>query len=130
VGLSTIFYCFRFETSLFVASYDSQGYGGVRWSYSTPPSHGIDSSRDSLNSSRYMASGRIHRKHLFHRYPYNASITACLFFAAGTRLPRHCLAMNVYSDFTITDFRLYVKKKYIYIYKHSTRYRVFAQLAK
>jgi hypothetical protein len=27
-GLMTIFYCLRFETSLFVASYDSQGYGG------------------------------------------------------------------------------------------------------
>jgi hypothetical protein len=25
VGFATIFYCFRFETSLFVASYDSQG---------------------------------------------------------------------------------------------------------
>jgi hypothetical protein len=28
VGLMTIFYCLRFETSLFVASYDSQCYGG------------------------------------------------------------------------------------------------------
>jgi hypothetical protein len=29
--LMTIFYCLRFETSLFVASYDSQGYcGGIR----------------------------------------------------------------------------------------------------
>jgi hypothetical protein len=28
VGLATTFYCLRFETSLFVASYDSQGYGG------------------------------------------------------------------------------------------------------
>jgi hypothetical protein len=27
-GLATIFYSLRFETSLFVASYDSQGYGG------------------------------------------------------------------------------------------------------
>jgi hypothetical protein len=27
-GLVTIFYCLRFETSLSVASYDSQGYGG------------------------------------------------------------------------------------------------------
>jgi hypothetical protein len=27
-GLVTIFYCLRFETSIFVASYDSQGYGG------------------------------------------------------------------------------------------------------
>jgi hypothetical protein len=28
LGLATIFYCLRFETSLFVAFYDSQGYGG------------------------------------------------------------------------------------------------------
>jgi hypothetical protein len=31
VGLVTIFYSLRFETSLFVASYDAQGYGrGIR----------------------------------------------------------------------------------------------------
>jgi hypothetical protein len=28
LGLATIFYCLRFETFLFVASYDSQGHGG------------------------------------------------------------------------------------------------------
>jgi hypothetical protein len=28
VGLVTIFYCLRFETLLFIASYDTQGYGG------------------------------------------------------------------------------------------------------
>jgi hypothetical protein len=28
IGLVTIFYCLRFHTSLFVASYDLQGYGG------------------------------------------------------------------------------------------------------
>jgi hypothetical protein len=28
VGLVAIFYCLRFETSLFIASYDSQGHGG------------------------------------------------------------------------------------------------------
>jgi hypothetical protein len=28
LGLATIFYCLKFETSLFVISYDSQGYGG------------------------------------------------------------------------------------------------------
>jgi hypothetical protein len=28
MGFGTIFYCLRFETSLFVASYDSQGHGG------------------------------------------------------------------------------------------------------
>jgi hypothetical protein len=30
-GLATVFYCLRFETSLFVASYDSQGHGGGIW---------------------------------------------------------------------------------------------------
>jgi hypothetical protein len=31
VGLANIFYCLRLETSLFVASYDSQSYGsGIR----------------------------------------------------------------------------------------------------
>jgi hypothetical protein len=28
VGLLTIFYCLRFETSLFIASYNSEGYTG------------------------------------------------------------------------------------------------------
>jgi hypothetical protein len=28
LGLATVFCCLRFETSLFVASYDSQGHGG------------------------------------------------------------------------------------------------------
>jgi hypothetical protein len=28
LGLVTIFYCLIFETSLFVASYESQGHGG------------------------------------------------------------------------------------------------------
>jgi hypothetical protein len=30
-GLATVSYCLRFETSLFVAPYDSQGYGGGIW---------------------------------------------------------------------------------------------------
>jgi hypothetical protein len=29
MGLATIFYCLRFKASLFVASYDSQSYGGA-----------------------------------------------------------------------------------------------------
>jgi hypothetical protein len=31
MGLVTIFYCLRFETSLFFASYESQGHGGGIW---------------------------------------------------------------------------------------------------
>jgi hypothetical protein len=36
VGLTTIFYCLRFETSLFTTSYDSQDYGGGRTCLHTP----------------------------------------------------------------------------------------------
>jgi hypothetical protein len=36
VGLATVFYCLRFETSLFVASYDSQGHGGGIWRVPPP----------------------------------------------------------------------------------------------
>jgi hypothetical protein len=32
LGLATIFYCLRFETSLFVTSYDLQSHGGGIWS--------------------------------------------------------------------------------------------------
>jgi hypothetical protein len=108
LGTHDMFYCLRFETpptwrarspylypqalgSLFVASYDSQGYGGGiltcldTWQHS-----------DLFLDSRYIALGRSHRKH------FNCtSIVACLFFAAGTCLLRRCLAINVYSDFTI-----------------------------
>jgi hypothetical protein len=42
-------------------------------------SSSITISRDSLISSRNIASGRIHRKHRFHRYPNNTSIMVCLF---------------------------------------------------
>jgi hypothetical protein len=52
--------------------------------------------------------GRTHRKYRFHRYSKNTSIVACLFVAAGTCLPRRCLAMNVYSDFTIPASRRHV----------------------
>jgi hypothetical protein len=47
----TIFYCLRFETSLFVASYDS---AGSRWRYSNPPPHSWKkiSGRESQNQSQ------------------------------------------------------------------------------
>jgi hypothetical protein len=43
--LVTIIYCLRFETSLFVASYE---LAGLRWRYSTPPPHGSGSRASSL----------------------------------------------------------------------------------
>jgi hypothetical protein len=42
LGLATVFYCLRFETSIFVASYDSQGHGGgirPRLHTGSPPYH-------------------------------------------------------------------------------------------
>jgi hypothetical protein len=54
LGLATIFYCLRFETSPSVASYDSQGHGGgIRPRLHTGFSFGIP---------RYIASERIPRK--------------------------------------------------------------------
>jgi hypothetical protein len=45
VGLAAIFYCLRFQTALFVASYDSQDYGGgIRPRLHTglyPSEHGV-----------------------------------------------------------------------------------------
>jgi hypothetical protein len=52
-GLATMFYCLRFETSLFVASYDSQGYGrGVL------PASTRDAPHACPVCSCYIASGR------------------------------------------------------------------------
>jgi hypothetical protein len=69
VGLATIFYCLRSETSFFVASYDSQGYGGGELIAPTVL----------VIISRHWP----HRKHRF-------SIVACVFVAAGTCLPSLC----------------------------------------
>jgi hypothetical protein len=54
VGPVTIFYCLRFETPLFVASYDSLGYGGgIRFLI--------------YDWTNYIVSRRTHRKHI--QYP-------------------------------------------------------------
>jgi hypothetical protein len=96
VGLMTIF-----ETSLFVASYDSQ----LRWRYSTQPPHGI---LTLLNwTPLYNHFARMMQK----TYPFccwegvltaslhnngSYSIVVCVFVVAGTYLPSRCLAINVY----------------------------------
>jgi hypothetical protein len=75
-GLETTFYCLRFETSLFVASYDSQGHGGGF----RPHLHTVVLFQLTWNP-RYIASGRTQC-----RTPSssNPSIVAYVFFAAGT----------------------------------------------
>jgi hypothetical protein len=55
LGLATVFYCLRFETSLFVASYDSQGHGGgIRPRHHTGTNSGF--------GFRYISSGRTPQK--------------------------------------------------------------------
>jgi hypothetical protein len=57
-GLATMHYCFRFETSLLFASYDSQGHGGgIR-----PRLH--TGSRAECKDFIFKNSVRIHRKHI------------------------------------------------------------------
>jgi hypothetical protein len=58
---------------------------------------------------------RIHR---FHRYSKNASIVACLIFAAETCLQTRCLAMNVCTYSTVPAFKRHVTLIY-YIALHT-----------
>jgi hypothetical protein len=68
VGLVTIIYCLRFETSLFVASYDSQGYGGgIRPRLHTGDWTDLSTVNFYLNFFLYPFA---HRKHRFQQVLY------------------------------------------------------------
>jgi hypothetical protein len=99
LGLATVYYCLRFETSLFVASYDSQGHdGGIR-----PRLHtGLFLLSAALGSSLYSLRADPTENTVF---IVTASIVACIFVAAGTCLTSCCLTINVYSGSTIPAFR-------------------------
>jgi hypothetical protein len=91
VGLVAIFYFLRFETSLFVASYDSQGHGGgIR-----PRLHmGIKVTLLlQLSSLEPHCMDRVENA-----FSNSTSIVVCLSVAAGTCLPSRCLEMNVVSE--------------------------------
>jgi hypothetical protein len=89
VGLVTIFYCLRFETSLFVASYDSHGNGGgirrrihtggLLWLSSEPHPAYILSARTIVETPRF--------------YCYSPALA--LLVSAGTCLPNRCLEMGL-----------------------------------
>jgi hypothetical protein len=69
LGLATVFYCLRFETSLFVASYDSQGHGGGIWprlhsSCSSLYSLGTDRTENTSPNSSIVASHSCHMDHV------------------------------------------------------------------
>jgi hypothetical protein len=75
LGLATVFYCLIFKTSLFVASYDSQGHGGgirprLHTGWSTHRNH----------SPSFVAWRRPHRKHVSHvrlQVDWSVSSTGC-----------------------------------------------------
>jgi hypothetical protein len=71
LGLSTVFYCLRFETSHLVAFYDSQGHGGsIR-----PRLHTGFSQSVPLIRTR----DRPHGKHIFHCCSSIVAMGTCLF---------------------------------------------------
>jgi hypothetical protein len=88
--------CLRFETSLFVASYDSQVHGG-----------------DDPNINHHLEQlvlfcfSRYHGKVLTEPVP-SKLIIPCLFFASGTCLLNRWLSMDFYSGSTIPAFRRHV----------------------
>jgi hypothetical protein len=120
LGLATLFYSLRFETFLFIASYDSQGHGGgirprLHTDVETP-----------LVSFCYIASGWAHREHSSVSYANRncvcvaqkmvvyqeaaalATAFSRCFVSAGTCLPSFCLVINRSSDFTIPAFERHV----------------------
>jgi hypothetical protein len=76
LGLANVFYCLRFETSLFVASYDSKGHGGgIRPRLHTgilSPNYYVCLS--SLKSSVFVWN----RRHLFSRLYFPLQQFGCL----------------------------------------------------
>jgi hypothetical protein len=92
VGLVTIFYCFRFEILLFVASYDSQGYGGgIR-----PCLHTGSSLCSGLPRLFYPSIGRS-RRHLVESFCFLFSDTtaASVFVTAETEIVCLCMRCRV-----------------------------------
>jgi hypothetical protein len=105
LGLATIFYCLRFETSLFVASYDSQGHGEGIWprlhtGMSIPAgarvSHScISSSLTSRKTRPFCNNGRLLLSRVVvgisqQRVVYQESVSA------GTSLSSRYLAVDLY----------------------------------
>jgi hypothetical protein len=78
LGLETMFYCLRFETSLFVASYVSQGHGwGIRLRLDT----GLQTASYRLSLYRHHANNIENTSHscnVFYALPSNELFTKIL----------------------------------------------------
>jgi hypothetical protein len=96
LGLVTIFYCLRFETSLIVASYDSQGYGGgIR-----PRLHTVSELNSVLLLNSVSVSKEMFVEHSYPRkhclgFQESTSMKTCL----STRSLATGLHVTIYSEF-------------------------------
>jgi hypothetical protein len=126
--LATIFYCLSFETSIFVASYDSQGHAGgllpcvhshLRWS---------DGQEDTFSK------GSVVTVCLCTRCRVNAFTTvtqtmmhSLLSVVEETWLPIRCLAMDARSDSDIPSFRrnvtIYICHTTLHLYLGGVRFQ-------
>jgi hypothetical protein len=97
---------------------------GLRWKYSTPPPHGISILHNWTILFNYFArTGQktqplycwegVFTAPLYSKGSY--SIVTCVFVGAGKCLPRRCLAMTVYSNFTIPPFGHHITLHYNFI---------------
>jgi hypothetical protein len=104
LGLAIVFYCLTFETSLFVASYDSHGHGGgIR-----PRLHLLYNhlERTTQKTQPLYCWEGVFRASLPSNGSY--SIVACVFVAAGICLSSRYLVIDVYSEFAIPPFERHV----------------------
>jgi hypothetical protein len=115
MGLVTIFYCLRFETSLFVASYDSQGYGGgIRTRLHT----GVNCQL--LLTTGYIASGRTTQ--ITHPLPSNGCPLLLRIRCRGMCLLSRCLAIGLCLRIIVNVYFL------ITWYQHFLRLKIWASL--
>jgi hypothetical protein len=97
VGLVTIFYCLRFDTSLFVASYDSQGYGGgIRTRLHT------GWLTQSITCSPFILRGEPNTEHYLQHFPLLRVYPLLRKHMLISKQPIRCLANRVLSSRCLT----------------------------
>jgi hypothetical protein len=96
VALATIFYWIRFETSLFVGSYDSQSYGGGMVYMLMTPVYIYATDRKEGYVVRKLQRGLGAIETLCERWNINISedVTQTFYFSHRLRLPEAHLTMN------------------------------------
>jgi hypothetical protein len=117
--LATIFYSLRFETSLFVASYDSQGHGGGIWPrLPTGVPEPNQLSLIHVQSRNGHASQKTYHVSIIHRYvtsPRAQKTQPPLTLRAGPCLQSCCLATR-WSNFSVAYG--FIQEKNLFMFSH------------